>query len=67
MPTVTENPTQKLLTVKQVATALGLSTRTVWKLSSKGEFPRPLTVGQKARRWPAADVDAYVGRLAAAR
>ncbi len=65
--TISETPTQKLLTVKQVAAALGLSTRTVWKLASKGDLPQPLTLGAKARRWPAADVDAYIGRLAAAR
>jgi len=38
-----------LLNVKEVAQLIGLSERTVWKLSSCGELPAPVRVGRSVR------------------
>ena len=39
-----------LLNVGQVGVALGVSKRTVWRLTSTGELPPPLRIG-RAVRW----------------
>ena len=40
----------ELLTVAQVAAMLRLSERSVWRMTSTGELPRPLRFG-RAVRW----------------
>ena len=40
----------ELLTVAQVAATLQLSERTVWRMTSTGDLPRPLRFG-RAVRW----------------
>lgn len=49
-----------LLDAKQVADLLGCSPRHVRRLSDLGEFPKPLAVGTKLRRWPRSAVVAWV-------
>ena len=41
----------KLLTVKQVATRLGFTPRTVWRWVGAGVFPKPVRFGVSVR-WP---------------
>ena len=48
-----------LLTVGHVARTLSLSIRTVWRLTSTGELPRPVSIG-RAKRWERAAIEAYV-------
>ena len=50
----------QLLTVEDVARALAVSTRTVWRLVSAGELPPPQRIGKRLRRWRASDIEAYV-------
>lgn len=50
----------RLLKVSDVARALAVSTRTVWRLVSAGELPPPQRIGKRLRRWRAADIEAYV-------
>ena len=45
--------------VKGVARALGLGVRTVWRLSSSGELPPPISVG-RCKRWERRAIEAYV-------
>ena len=59
----------KLLTVKELAAALGIHERTCWRLAAlaeagQGAFPRPLRIGPKTIRWRLADVEAYLAALA---
>lgn len=59
----------KLLTVKELAAALGIHERSVWRMAAqaeagRGRFPRPLRIGPKTIRWRPADVEAYLASLA---
>jgi predicted DNA-binding transcriptional regulator AlpA len=62
----------ELLTVKELAAALGIHERTCWRLAAiaeagQGDFPRPLRIGPKTARWRLADVEAYLAALAGGR
>ena len=59
----------QLLTVKELASALGVHQRTCWRLAAKaeageGRFPPPLRIGPKTVRWRLADVEAYLAHMA---
>ena len=61
--------TVRLLTVKELAAALGVNERTCWRLASMaeaghGDFPRPLRIGHRIIRWRLSDVEAYLAALA---
>jgi predicted DNA-binding transcriptional regulator AlpA len=61
----------KLLTVKELAAALGIHERTCWRLAAlaeagRGDFPRPVRIAPKTIRWRMADVEAYLATLAGA-
>lgn len=49
-----------LLTVKDVAEMLQLSTRTVWRMSERGEIPTPVNLG-RCVRWNCAEIMAWIG------
>lgn len=51
--------TEQLLTVRDCAALLKLSTRQIWKLSRSERFPRPLRIGRSVR-WRAADVQRFI-------
>ena len=51
--------------VRVVARALGLGVRTVWRLSSSGELPAPISVG-RCKRWERRAIEAYVALKVAA-
>jgi len=64
--------TTRLLTVKELAAALGVHERTCWRLAAmaeagQGDFPRPLRIGPRIIRWRIAEVEAYLAALAGAR
>lgn len=49
----------ELLTVKDVAKALRVSPRQVWKLSSSGRLPAPVRLSRSVR-WRSADIKRWV-------
>jgi excisionase family DNA binding protein len=51
-----------LLSVREVALLLSVSTRTVWRLVSAGELVRPVALGSVAR-WRRGDVEAFATSL----
>ncbi len=57
---------QTLLTLEQSAQVLQVSLRTIWKLISTGELPKPLRIGH-SRRFRRADLENYIETLTAAR
>lgn len=58
----TDKPTEPalLLDVAAVARLLDVSPRHVWRMADAGEFPRPVAVGSKLKRWPRAVVVAWI-------
>ena len=49
-----------LLDVTGVARLLGVSPRHVWRMCDADQFPRPVAVGAKLKRWPRAVVLAWI-------
>lgn len=58
--------TDRLLKAREVASLLGLGVRTVWRLASAGEIPRPIAVGQSAR-WLESELKAWIKERQAGR
>ena len=50
----------KLMKRPEVEAAVGLSTASIYRLMDGGEFPRPIRIGQRAVRWKAADLQAWL-------
>ena len=60
-----DDPLAKLqqLNVRQVADLLGVHPRTVWRLVSSGDLPKPIKIGPKIVRWRVADLESYLESL----
>jgi excisionase family DNA binding protein len=60
--TTTETSRRGLLLIdaQEVARRLGLSERTVWRLTAAGKLPNPIRIGGKTKRWRAEDIRAWV-------
>jgi len=52
----------KLLTVRQVAEALAVHPRSIWRLVASGTLPRPVRLGPKLVRWRLRDVESAIER-----
>lgn len=48
-----------LITADELATLLGLSARTVWRMHSAGRLPAPVKLG-RAVRWRQKEIDAWI-------
>ena len=53
----------KLLTMREVETATGLSKSAVYNRISLGTFPQPVKIGAKSSRWRESDLQAWVDSL----
>ncbi len=51
---------------REVGELLGVSRRTVWRLSSRGELPAPIEIGG-SRRWLREEITAAILEFATAR
>ena len=49
----------QLLTVREVARLLAVGVRSVWRMASAGQMPRPVKIGRSAR-WRAAEVGRWI-------
>jgi excisionase family DNA binding protein len=60
--TKTESSRRGLLLIdaQEVSRRLGLSERTVWRLTAAGKLPNPIPIGGKTKRWRAEDIRAWV-------
>jgi len=55
-----EGSNRQLMTVKEVAEFLGVSVRTVWEQTAKGELPQPIRIGRKITRWHRATLEEWL-------
>ena len=46
----------RLLTIKQITAEIGISRSTIYRLTRKGVFPKPIPIGDRGKRWPTARV-----------
>lgn len=50
----------KTLRVKDVASKVGISIPSIWRLASLGEFPKPFKLSQGVTVWDEEDLDSYL-------
>ncbi|MBL9162244.1 MAG: helix-turn-helix domain-containing protein [Planctomycetaceae bacterium] len=62
--TPSETSPQRMIDVRDVATILSVSTRTVRRLTSSGVLPQPVRFGRNVR-WRLADIDAWIAHRGA--
>jgi excisionase family DNA binding protein len=55
----TRERTAVLIPAEEVATMLGVSERTLWRLLSAGKLPEPVRIGRNTR-WRAAEVRDWI-------
>ena len=63
----TEHTTDRLLPRRAVEERVGLSRSTIYRLMDEGRFPVPIKIGPGCVRWPAREIEAWIGRLPRAR
>jgi len=51
-----------LLTKHQVAAALGVSTRSVDRMSASGELPSPIRIGRRLVRYRSSEIQNFISR-----
>lgn len=54
-----------VINVREVAELLGVNTRTVWRMSQRGEIPAPIRLGDRVVRWRLSDLREHLDRKAA--
>lgn len=54
---------ETFITVRQIAEALHVNPRTVWRWAARGVLPRPVVLSPGCTRWREADVIAALARL----
>jgi predicted DNA-binding transcriptional regulator AlpA len=62
MPVAPDKPSEApiLLDVAAVSQLCGCSPRHVWRMVDAGQFPRPVPLGSKLKRWPRSGVLAWI-------
>ena len=55
----TEVTQEKLISARTLANTLSTSVRTVWRLRSAGELPKPVKIGASVR-WRSTDIDQWI-------
>ena len=59
-----ESSPQRMIDVREVATILNVSTRTVRRLASNGTLPQPIRFGRNVR-WRLTDIDMWIANRGA--
>ncbi|WP_322101795.1 helix-turn-helix transcriptional regulator [Paraburkholderia sp. J41] len=53
--------------MKEVVKKIGLCRATIYSMINRGEFPRPIRIGERATGWSESELEAWLARRAAAR
>ena len=51
---------QQLLRIQDVCKRIGLRRSTIYRMLAEKRFPQPVQLGERARAWPASEVDQWV-------
>ena len=52
--------TRQLLRFPEVRQRVGLSKSELYRRIKRGEFPRPVPLGQRARAWDSVEIDGWI-------
>lgn len=55
--------TDKMLRIEEVMEITRLSRATIYRKMSKGQFPKPLKLGDRAVRWRQSEIEAWLASL----
>ena len=55
----------RLLTIKQITAEIGISRSTIYRLTRKGVFPKPIPIGDRGKRWPESEIKVWLAGLKA--
>ena len=55
----------RLLTIKQIAAETGISRSTIYRLTRKGVFPKPIPIRDRGKRWPESAIKVWLAGLKA--
>ena len=59
---------EKLLRLPQVLNTVGISKSTLYQLVARGDFPKPIKIGQRTSAWPESAIRQWIEqRIAAAK
>lgn len=54
---------EKFLTTKEVASRIGMSVRSVYRLVQTSQFPKPVKVANRSVRYPESEISAFITDL----
>lgn len=55
-------PTDRILSMRQVCTIIGLSRTTVWREQRKGRFPKPIRLSPGRVGWPQGAIEIWLAK-----
>ena len=59
---------ESFLRLSEIKRRVGLNRTTIYSMAARGEFPKPIKVGERASGWLASEIDAWMRqRIAASR
>ncbi|HDR9017870.1 AlpA family transcriptional regulator [Burkholderia multivorans] len=57
----------QVMRMKDVVKKIGLCRATVYAMIKRGEFPRPIRIGERATGWRESELEAWLAKRSAAR
>ena len=57
----------QVMRMKDVVKKIGLCRATIYSMISRGEFPRPIRIGERATGWRESELEAWLARRSEAR
>ncbi|MDR8399522.1 AlpA family transcriptional regulator [Paraburkholderia sp. USG1] len=57
----------QVMRMKDVVKKIGLCRATIYSMISRGEFPRPIRIGERATGWRESELEAWLANRSAAR
>ncbi|PRY06140.1 AlpA family transcriptional regulator [Paraburkholderia sp. BL25I1N1] len=57
----------QVMRMKEVVKKIGLCRATIYAMIGRGEFPRPIRIGERATGWRESELEAWLANRSAAR